>query len=154
MDPITIIGAIGNVIQFLEFGHKLISNSVELYHSSNGALAETTDTEATMNHLCLLSDKLKDSAAKTGDETLRELCKSCEAAADELLVVLDKVKVKNKHSKWESIRKALRTVWNKEEISELELRLTKFREKLNLHVTVDLRSAPSLQKKKKKKGPR
>lgn len=51
---------------------------------------------------------------------------------------MDKVKVKGKQHKLKSMRKALQSVWSKEEIEKLERRLTRFREELNLHVTVDL----------------
>jgi hypothetical protein len=52
---------------------------------------------------------------------------------------LDKVKVKGKQDKWKSIRKALRSVWSKEEIEELEGRLARLKEELNLHVVIGLR---------------
>ena len=139
MDPLTIIGLVGNIVQFVDFSGKLISKSTELYQSSEGALAANIDTETATNHLVLLNNKLKNAATTTGDGALERLCKSCGTAADELLAALDKVKVKGKQDKWTSIGKALRSVWSKEEIVELERRLAKFREELNLHVVVDLR---------------
>jgi BMFP domain-containing protein YqiC len=142
MDPITIISLIGNVIQFVQFSNDLVSKSVQLYQSSNGALAELNDTMTATNHLLGLNYKLKDAAAKTSDKTLRDLCISCESTADELLMALDRVRVKHKHRKWESIRKALLTVWSRDEIAELERRLAKLREELNMHITADLRSGP------------
>ena len=146
MDPITIVSLLGNIVQFVEFSSNLISKSVQLYRSSDGTLAELTDTETATNHLLVLNNKLKDAAAKTGNEPLKDLCKSCESTAHELLGALDRVRVKTKHSKWESVRKALMTVWSRDEIAELERRLARLREELNMHITVDLRLAPSLQK--------
>jgi hypothetical protein len=140
MDPLTIIGLVGNIVQLVDFSGKLISKSTELYQSSEGALAENIDTETVTNHLVLLNNKLKNAATTTGDSALERLCKSCGTAADELLAALDNVKVKGKQTKWKSMRKALRSVWSKEEIKELERRLARLREELNLHVTVDLRS--------------
>ena len=139
MDPLTIIGLVGNIVQFVDFSGKLISKSTELYHSSEGALAANIGTETATNHLVLLNNKLKNAAITTGDGALERLCKSCGTVADELLAALDKVKVKGKQDKWKSIRKALRSVWSKEEIMELERRLARFREELNLHIVVDLR---------------
>lgn len=142
METLAIIGLVGNIVQFVDFSGKLISKSAELYRSSEGALAENSDIETAVNHLVLLTNKLKDAdaATTTGDSALQSLCKSCGTTADQLLAVLDKVKVKGKQDKWKSIRKALRSVWSKEEIEELGRRLERFREELNLHVTVDLRS--------------
>jgi len=44
-----------------------------------------------------------------------------------------------KKEEWESMRKALRSLWSKEKIQEIEKRLASFREELNLHIVVDLR---------------
>jgi molecular chaperone GrpE (heat shock protein) len=147
METLAIIGLVGNIVQFLDFSGRLISKSIQLYRSSNSELAESTDVEATTNHLVLLNNKLKDAATSTGDRALEDLCKSCEAVADELLAALDKVKVKKELHKWESIRKALRTVLSKEKIEGLERRLVRFREELNLHVIIDLRYTPCINER-------
>jgi N-terminal domain on NACHT_NTPase and P-loop NTPases len=141
METLALIGLVGNIVQFLEFSGTLISKSAQLYQSSNGTLSEAADTETATNLLVLLNSRLEVAAIETGDRTLEGLCASCKTAADELLAALDKVKVKEKQRRWESIRKALRTVWSREKIQELERRLQKFREQLNSHVIVDLRSA-------------
>jgi hypothetical protein len=138
METLAIIGLVGNIVQFVDFSGKLISKSTELYRSSEGALAEYIDIETITNHLVLLNSKLKDAAITTGDGELESLCTSCGVAADDLLAAMDKVKVKGKQHKWKSIRKALRSVWSKEEIGDLELRLARFREELSFHVVVDL----------------
>jgi hypothetical protein len=139
METLAIIGLVGNIVQFLDFSGKLISKSTELYRSSEGALAEHIDVETVTNHLVLLNGKLKNAATTTGDGALESLCISCGTAADKLLAALDKVKVKDKQHKWKSITKALRSVWSKEEIEDLERRLARLREELNFHVVVDLR---------------
>jgi hypothetical protein len=139
MDPLSTIGLVGNIVQFVDFGSKLISKSVELYRSTEGALDENLDTETATNHLKDLNEKLKNGAKATGDTTLKDLCEACDKVARELLEALGKVKVKGKHEKWKSIRKALRSVWSKEHIEELEQRLARLRAELNLHLVVDLR---------------
>jgi hypothetical protein len=144
METLAIIGLVGNIVQFVDFSGKLISKSTELYRSSEGALAEHIDIETATNHLVLLNGKLKDVATTTGDGALESLCISCGTTADNLLAALDKVKVKDKQHKWKSIRKALRGVWSKEEIEDLERRLATFRKELTFHVVVDLRSVRML----------
>jgi hypothetical protein len=42
-------------------------------------------------------------------------------------------------SKWKSFRKALRSVWSKEKVLEIERRLSTFRDEINLRIVVDLR---------------
>jgi len=144
METLAAIGLIGNIVQFVDFSGKLISNSAQLYQSSKGALQVNIDIERATNHLVQLNSKLKDAATSAGDEALERLCQSCNTAADELLGALDKVKVKGKGGRWESIRKALLSVRSKEEIEELERRLVRFRDELNLHINVNLRCVPVL----------
>ena len=139
MDALTAIGLVGNIIQFVDFSQKLISNSIQLYHSSAGALAENIDIETVTNHLLTLNKKLKADAATVDDGALQSLCLSCENAGLDLLKVLNKVKVKDRQQTWESIRKALWSVWTKGEIKGLEQRLAKFKDELNLHIVVGLR---------------
>lgn len=139
MEPLTIIGLVGTIVQFVDFSGKLISKSTELYRSGEGALAENIDTETATTHLVLLNSKLQKTTVTTGDSALEKLCTSCGAVADDLLVALDKIKVKGISDRWKTIRKALQSVWSKEEIEGLERRLAKLKEELNLHLVVDLR---------------
>ncbi|KAH0563496.1 hypothetical protein GP486_001931 [Trichoglossum hirsutum] len=144
MEVFAAIGLAGNIIQFVDFGGKLISKMAEIQKSGTGALAENIDIETATNDLALLSTKLHDSANSAGDTALWELCQSCDAIATELLTVLDTVKVHGGPNKLKSFRKALRSVWSKKDITLLEQRLAQFRDELNLHVTVDLRSVTKM----------
>src|SRR6266566_2274950 len=62
MDILVAIGLAGNIIQFVDFGGKLISKTAEIYKSSTGALVENVDIETATNNLVLLSTTLQDSA--------------------------------------------------------------------------------------------
>ena len=140
MEILAAIGLAGNIVQFVDFSGKLVTKTAEIYRSGTGALVENIDIETATNDLVLLSTKLHDSANSTGDTALGELCLSCDTVAKELLSALDKVKVKGKKQKWKSFRKALRSVWSKEDIAALEQRLARFRDELNFRVGVNLRS--------------
>jgi len=113
-------------------------NPSSFNRSHNGALAENVDIEAATEHLAALSQKPEDDAVIVGDGALQSLSHSCQEAADDLLAALNTVKT-NTHKKWESIRKALRSIWSKEKIRELEQRLASFKDELNLHVVVQIR---------------
>lgn len=139
METLAIVSLVGNVVQFVDFSSKLIAKSTELYRSSEGALAENIDAETAARHLVLINNKIQATVTAVSDEALKRLCESCRTTADELLAALDKVKVNGKQGRWKSTRKALRSVWTKEKIRELEGRLAKFKEELNLHIVVDLR---------------
>jgi protein-arginine kinase activator protein McsA len=139
MEPLAIIALVGNVVQFVEFSGRLIAKSTELYRSSEGALAENIDAETAASHLVLISDNIQTTASSFSDEALKRLCESCKSTADELIAALNKVKVNGKQNRWKSMRRALRSVWSKEKIHELDGRLSRFKEELNLHILVDLR---------------
>ena len=140
MEVVAAIGLAGNIIQFVDLCGKLISKTAEIYRSSVGALVENVNIETATDDLALLSTTLQDSANSADDTALRELCQSCNIVAKKLLSALNKVKVQGKQQKWKSFRKALRSVWSKEDIALLEQRLARLRDELNLRVAVDLRS--------------
>jgi len=139
MEALAAISLIGNVVQFVDFSSKLVSGSVQLYRSAQGALEDNIDTETATKHLLLLNHGLQDSATSAGDGPLKSLCGSCHAVATELLEALAKLKVQGKKQKLKSIKMALQNLWSKEHIARLEGRLAKIREELNLHITVSLR---------------
>jgi hypothetical protein len=141
MEVLAAVGLAGNIVQFIDFSGKLLAKSAQLYRSGECALAENIDFERATNDLVLLNKKLKDGATVTGDKALESLCLSCHTVADELLAALNKLKVKGKHQKWESIRKAIGSVRSKEDIEQLERRLSTFREEINLRIVIDLRYA-------------
>jgi len=138
MEALAAISLIGNVVQFVDFSSKLVSGSVQLYRSAEGALEENIDTETVTKHLLQLNNGLKDFAASS-DGPLKNLCESCHAVAEELLQALAKAKVQGQRTKWKSIKKALQSVWDKERIAQLDGRLAKIRAELNLQATVSLR---------------
>lgn len=43
MDPLSSLGVAGNVIQFIDFGIKLVSRFKQIYRSADGALQENND---------------------------------------------------------------------------------------------------------------
>jgi hypothetical protein len=138
MDPITIVGLVGTVVQFVDFSSKIVSKSTELYRSGTDALAENADIEITTKDLLKLNTRLKQSIP-VGDTGFQTLCQSCCGVGDELIAALSKVKVDGKGRKWQSLRKAIRSIWSKEDILQLEKRLASFRDELNLRITIGMR---------------
>jgi hypothetical protein len=140
MDPLTSLGLVASLVQLVDFSGKIVSCSTQLYESSTGALADNVAIKAVLDHLILLNDKVKKSGTSTGDPVLENLCKSCSVVAVELLTTLEKIQVQGHRQKLESVRKAFQSVWSKKRIEELERRLAGFRQQLNLHLAVDIRS--------------
>jgi hypothetical protein len=138
MDPITAVSLVGAIVQFVDFSSKILSKTTELYRSSRSALAENVDIETITADLAKLNTRLKQSITAS-DRDLQALCDACGGLAEQLLAALAKVKVDSKGQKWQSLRKALRSIWSKEKIKELEERLASFRAELNLRITVNIR---------------
>jgi hypothetical protein len=140
MDPLSAISLAGNVVQFVDFCCNLVSKSIEIHQSHEGAPRDIISIEIATKDLTQLSSEVRNSiATATADDALERLCRSCIAVASELLQALSKVKANGNAQKWLSFRMALRSVWSKEKIRELEHRLAMLRGQLNLRLTADLR---------------
>ena len=132
LDPFTAVSLASCVVQFTDFGIKLVLGSIELYDSANGLNAERSNLELKANHVRKLADKIialeHDVAGRLTSERnswLSQHAKSCNKIAEDLLSVLDDLKVKKLAGlgrKWESFRKAVAalTPHNKDLLRTLE----------------------------------
>lgn len=136
MAELVALGLAGNIVQFVDFGIKLFRDGRELYTSLQGNSAEQLELEIVTQDLKCLAQQLHSSdqpdALGTEDKIeLRKLATECEKLANELLGILDELKVKDRHNRiWESFKKALRRMMEKKKIQHLEERLERFREQL------------------------
>jgi len=138
MDPLTAVGLAGTIVQFVDFTTKIVSKSTELYRSGRGVLAENANIETTTADLKELNSRLEQTTA-VHDPDLQALCQACGEVADQLLTALAKLRVTCQGQKWQSLRKALRSIWSKEDITQLEQRLASFRSELNLRIVIGMR---------------
>ncbi|MCJ1381965.1 hypothetical protein MMC17_005077 [Xylographa soralifera] len=139
LDPFTALSLAGTVVQFVDFGNKLIKEGSELYHSASGALSVNAELENITVNLKAVTKKLETPSptntrsTETTKETeaLRSLAESCSEAADELLKVLEDLKVKGANRQWQSFRQALRSSHKKDQIRKIEKKLDKLQQMLN-----------------------
>ena len=128
LDPLTAVSLASCVVQFTEFGIKLIERSIELYNSANGLNAERSNLELKTKHVRKLAEKIvafEHEGFHESNGRLINIAKSCDSIAKRLLSVLDDLKVKRLAGpgrKWESFRKAVAdlTPHNKKKIATLE----------------------------------
>ena len=136
----------GNIIQFVEFGSKLLSLSFTIYHSTSGASGATEEWIKIATHLQHLCDQLSGVPPRidprTGlpaseDASLRKLTEDCKAAGDELLGALQRLTSKQSQGrrKWDSFRVALATIWKESDIEAMRRRLESYKSLLTLHLT-------------------
>jgi N-terminal domain on NACHT_NTPase and P-loop NTPases len=143
MDPITCLGIASALVQFVDFGTKIISEAKELYTSVHGASAENFELESITSDLSQLSKKLSlptSGEQVTDDEKeLRKVAGSCKEVANELLEALHEIKVVGAHRKWQSFRQALRNVMKREKIQSISARLERLQKQVQLRLINILR---------------
>ncbi|KAL2061695.1 hypothetical protein VTL71DRAFT_7073 [Oculimacula yallundae] len=151
MDPLTALSVAGTIVQFVDFGTKLLTHATELYHSSRGALRSNDEIELVTTDLRGLITKLRqpyhsgrDTEPLSDDDlqqtTFQKLCDEATKLAEELAGRLDKLKVKNGKNKiWQSLKQAIEAVWTEKEIAEILKRLLSFKNALETRVLFSIR---------------
>ncbi|TGO21177.1 hypothetical protein BPAE_0235g00060 [Botrytis paeoniae] len=145
LDPLSALSLAGTIVQFVDFGSKVISTATELHHSSEGALANNLELSTIISDLSSISNDL--SARSTGqgkhsynknELALIGLASPCKGLSDKLLHVLDGLNIKKADTKWASAHQAMRSLWKKAYISEISKRLDDFRNQLILRLVAIL----------------
>ena len=140
LDPLTAVSLASSVVQFVDFGIKVVTESIELYHSVDGSSGDLSDLETKIVRTRELAQKIevvveqnREREHVSEDEnTLKNLAISCNSITSDLLTILDGLKNKKSAGpgrKWESLQKAVKaqTPWNKAKIESLEKRLLRVR---------------------------
>lgn len=152
LDPLTAISLASSVVQFTDFCIRLVAGSIEVYQSTTGVNSERSNLELKITHVRNLADKVishlehnKDDglASRDGNE-LRELAEACHRIANDLLSILDDLKVKKPAGpgrKWESFQKsvAAQNPHNKNKIAALDKALHGVQEGILHRVQVMMR---------------
>jgi hypothetical protein len=150
MDGLTAPSLAGNIIQFVDFGTKLLSRAEELYRSSRGSLGVNDEVELVTADLKDLITKLRGSFLKKegGDlcehdqtqlASFRKVCDEAVKIADELVERLKKLKVNRKFKRLTSLHRAIKTIWSEKEVAILMRRLLTLKETLESHVLFSIR---------------
>jgi hypothetical protein len=146
MDPLTAFSLAGTIIQFVDYGTKILRGSKGLYDSASGASVVNDEIETRTKDLLDLVIKLRrplslesTSADYATYTALRELCNGCRKVADELIARLQRLKVEGQHRAWKSFRQAIKSAWSQKDIDMLCKRLSEFRRSLDTHILSSLR---------------
>lgn len=142
LDPLTVIGLVGNIVQFVDFSSKLVAGAHQIYKSTDGSLSENIDAEVVAKDLLNLNSGIQFGLEKPitkDDQALRDLCQGCNEIAQKLLTALGKLKSQGKKGKWKSVRQALKSSWSRDDIEAIQKRLAGFREELELRIIIGLR---------------
>ena len=137
MDPLSIIGLAGNILQFLDMGGKLVSGALELYNANDGSTSSNRALEETSLDLYRLCKRLEQRAEtfhghmRTESEAaLLPLVESCSTLGVELVKLLEDLKVKGRHRSWKSAFKVVETAWKAKDIRRYENQLNLYRSQI------------------------
>jgi hypothetical protein len=147
VDPFTAVGVAGNIVQFLDFACKLFSEARELNKSITGQSTAHQEIESACNYLNKFSGQLSTSLFNSnpqnltsGEKAIVELAASCRSTSNELLDVVQKLQVRQNtnHRSYQSFLQAMRGVWKKSKIEELQRRLDDHRRDLTMGLAYTL----------------
>ncbi|KAF8850535.1 hypothetical protein BDZ45DRAFT_696655 [Acephala macrosclerotiorum] len=153
MDPLTALSLAGTIVQFVDFGSKLVSRSQELYRSSNGSLTVNEELDLVTQTLLKIVAKLQrpqGSEVLTGSgaddySSLVELCCSCTQVAEDIIAKLENLKITGKPRRWRTLKHAIKSCWTEKDLDALFKRLSMLRQALETHVMVELREKVETQ---------
>nr|XP_036580328.1 uncharacterized protein CTRU02_09558 [Colletotrichum truncatum]KAF6788240.1 hypothetical protein CTRU02_09558 [Colletotrichum truncatum] len=141
MDPFAALGLAAAIIQFVEFGAKIVATSREIYVSSSGLTQEHETLDEICSHLCVLVDDIDD-AADAADKprhrieeegALKKLSERCKSTALELQRVLNGL-YQTPGGRIASLNQALKATWGKRKVKDVELKLKEYRQELIAHL--------------------
>jgi hypothetical protein len=157
MDPISAMGCAASVIQFVDFGRKLVSGSLEIYRSADGMSAEHVSigdiskglseliiplrarSDTRLDHVRNANKNRSKEKLSVAEKELNRICKDCDDVAQQLLQELDKIRLHGRHRKWRSFRHALGNMWNQSQITALEKKLERIHKQVDTTLLVCLR---------------
>ena len=148
MDPVSALGVAASVAQFVDFAGTLFSGTYQIYKSATGQTKFNFDLMTITTSLNTLNNDIRsslDRATSDGktlskaDVEIDAICRGCSKVAGQLILALEKLKAQEGHNFWESFRKALQTVWHKNEVESLGKQLETFRMQITLRINVALR---------------
>ena len=154
LDPLTALSLASAIVQFVDFGIKLVSEGVELYEK--GSLTDHDELELATEDLTKLSGNIiittrrgqghavaATSRLSKEEDALLKLASSCEDIGRQLLHLLEGLKVpKSNHTlenRLASLRQAIRSARKKDQIYGLEKRLSRMQSQLSIHILTLLR---------------
>lgn len=143
MDPITAVGLVANIVQFVELGSKVLGIAKEIHQSSSGVTQDNKRTEDIVREMEGLSSKLADPAVqpKTEDErALQFLASECCRLSEQITTLLKKIIPTDPKSKRQAVLSSMKNVMYEREKAALEEKLAHCRSQLSLQLSYISRS--------------
>lgn len=144
LDPFTALSLATAVIQFVDFGCKIVDTGRSLYNLSEGATGANKTLEDVTCDLAAHTEKLGKSLGINGvslsdqDKAFEKLREKCHKLAKELEKTLNALKVKDSYHGilrgWTSLRKAFKAVSSESKIRDMAKQLEAYQQELAFHL--------------------
>ena len=139
-ETLAAVGLVSNIVQFVDFGTKLLATSRALYHSTEGAMQENVDLEMITASIRSVSQGIVNGTLGIDEPELRNLAGTCTTLADELLAFLSRLKIDStKNRQLEVIRKSFKSIRFGRTVRELNDRLCRVRDQVFVQLDYLLR---------------
>ena len=140
LDPLSAFSVACNVLHVIELGVKVLSRAMDYREAETGVLTEQKglrDVSQTLNSLntdlqASLSQQTGSKQHTVEEAHLLEANNQCLRLSKELIEFLDRLKLKDKHAAFNSLRLSIKTLWHKDKIDALEKSLSSARDNLNV----------------------
>ena len=145
MDPYPALGLAADVIKFLDFGSRLLSDARDIHNSADGMSAEHADLDAITSNLSELCTNLTGAEppsyrSSVDEKAIHRLALSAKDIGDELQSSLRRVQRPNaRSSHLSSVRQSLQWMLNRN-VGRLRARLDEIRSQLSMHLIAYTRS--------------
>lgn len=145
MDPFSCLAIAGTLVQFLDFGGKLIAEFIAL--SKDGKSTIRDRAEESSNDLNNFSIKLEQALCASGESStlttdelaLKTLCGNCQKLAGSLTEKMKVIQVTGKGKSLNNFRSALATIWSKREIEGMQEQLNEYRQAIDTRILAVIR---------------
>ena len=148
MEALAAVSLAGNIVGFIDFLGKLLSQIQEISHSPSGATGDNSDMQSLLESLSLnmerltVSETTDTSSQPSGSEQqLQSLVSRCTVLAGGISTKLKKLTVDEnaKFKRLSSLKMAVTSAWGKKELEEKMARLGDFRSEFQLDILSSLK---------------
>jgi N-terminal domain on NACHT_NTPase and P-loop NTPases len=139
LDPLTAASLASSIVQFVDYGTKIVINTKEIYESASGATDTNERLDTTIDSMMGLYKKLSAENPSHQGDAERALChiaKECHSLSKDISAILQKIKPKKANSIVSSYMAAGKAMWYSKEIAELKARLDSCQSQLSMPLSV------------------
>ena len=134
LEAFAAVSLTGNIIQFLNFSCSLLNKTRDIHRAASGLPIEHLELDTISQDLTTLSANIK--TELHSDPILATLANRCGILSTELLAAvkeLHNVHTTFRSLRWKSFRQALKSIWEKDRIAEMQSRLNNLRDQVMVH---------------------